>query len=510
MRFNPETQPVGLLENIFESTAEQSLEADINLPDYCPEIRKILKCTVSTNILSIQNNSGRITVEANALVKILYVGENEKAASYEQKYPLQKIIESDKITADSSVGVRINTDYANCRAVNPRRLDIRAMLTFIFKGMKKTGENILCSASGDGVQTLTQNHCFASLTGVCEKPFSMSEVIEIQGDKPTVSQIINISSTPLISEVKIISNKALLKGELIIKIYYLSEENSAIENLEHSLPISRIIEIDGINENNLCGIGLTVNSSEGIPKADSAGDIRLIDFSAVISAFMAVFEEKDVDLITDVYSTEYELKTVTKNIEALSFNDTVNTSFTNKIVFESIGVSVGNVVAAWCSDIKYNFSSKDAACRINGTYQATVLYKDSENRLGIIQKPVDFGYSHKLKNESERIACYGSVVVSACFCAVTGDSRLELKSEISVSAIILSSCNKKYICSIEPENKKSKNDLSSALTVYFCDKGENVWNIAKKYNTTVEAVMAENELKSDLIENDCMLLIPSA
>lgn len=510
MKLNLDTQPIGLFENIYESTAEQSLDADINLPDYCPEIQRILKCVVTANVCSVHNNSGRVTTDANAVIRLIYVGENGKTSAYEQTYPLQKIVESNNITSDSAVSVRINTDYVNCRAVNPRRVDIRAMLTFVFKAMKKRSENILCHASGAGIQTLANKHTFASLTGICEKPFSMSEVIEIGENKQPVFQIINVFAVANAGEVKIISNKALIKGELSLKIHYFAEENGAVECVEHSMPISQIIEIDGIGETDISGIRLAVCSCEAVPKADSSGDIRLIDLNAVISAFMAVFEEADVNIISDAYSTEYDLKTVCKNIDILECNDKIETSFTNKVIFESIGVSVNNVIAAWCSDIKYAFTVKDNNCVINGSYQATVIYKDTDNQTGIIQKSVDFDYSHKLKNNAERINCHGSVSLSACSCAVTGDSRLEMKTEITASVLVLSCSNKKYISSVEILNETCKKENNCALTVYFCDKGENVWNIAKKYNTTVDAIMCENELKSDCVENGGMLLIPSA
>ena len=510
MKFNHESQPIGLFENIYESTAEQSLDADINLPDYCPEIQRILKCVVNANVCSVHNNSGRVTTDANAVVRLIYVGDNGKTAAFEQTYPLQKIVESNNITSDSAVSVRINTDYVNCRAVNPRRVDIRAMLTFVFKAIKKRNENVLCSVQGAGIQTLSKKHMLASLAGLCEKSFAMSEVIEIGENKEPVSQIINVFAVANADDIKIISNKALVKGELTLKIHYFAEENGAVECVEHSMPISQILEIDGINENDISGIRLTVSSCEAIPKADSSGEIRLIDLNAVVSAFMTVFEESEINLISDAYSTEYDVKTACKNIEALEFNDKIETSFTNKVILESIGVSVNNVVAAWCSDIKYGFSAKENQCVINGTYQATVIYKDSDNQTGIIQKSVDFEYTHKLNYPAERINCYGSVALSACSCAVTGDSRLEMKTEINISILALSCQNKKYISSIEILNENSKKDSACALTVYFCDKNESVWNIAKKYNTTVEAIINENDLKTDCIENGGMILIPSA
>lgn len=508
MKFNNETQSVGLIENIYDSTAEQSLDADINLPDYCPEIQRILKCNIIPNISSVNNNSGRITTDVNAIVRIIYVGDNGKTTAFDQSYPIQKITESNNITSDSAVSVKINVDYVNCRAVNPRRVDIKAMLTFVFKVFNKRYENVLTHASGAGIQTLKNQFNIASLTSLCDKQFSMSEVVEVGENKKPVFQIMNVFSVADLNETKIISNKVLIKGDLRIKIHYLAEDNGAVECIEHSMPVSQIIEADGVNETDLCSIRLDVCSCEAVPKSDSSGEIRLIEFNAVLNAFLGSFNETDISLISDAYSTDYDVKTAVKNMEISEYNDKIETVFTNKVILESIGVSVNNIIAAWCSDIKYNFISKEDKCVISGSYVATVIYKDSDNQTGMIQKSVDFDYSHKTKNACDRINCYGSVYLSGCSCSVTGDSRIEMKTEVGVSVLIFSSVLRKYISTVDVLNENNKKENSCALTVYFCDKGENVWNIAKRYNTTVEAVMQENELKTDCIENGRMILIP--
>ncbi|MBQ2973889.1 MAG: DUF3794 domain-containing protein [Clostridia bacterium] len=508
MNYSTETQKIGFFESVYESTAEQSLDADINLPDYCPEIRKILKCTVVPNINSVQNNSGRLTADATATVRIFYIGENGKPAGYEQNYPLQKFVESDKITSDSSVRVNIKTDYANCRAVNPRRIDVRAMMTFIFKVMNKREENILCSAEGEGIQTISDEQTVASLCGINERAFTLSEVIELPSDKPIVSQIINVTACAVTNEVKVINNKALLKGDCNIKLYYISDDSSAVEYIEHSVPISQIIELDGLHDNCKTGITLNVCSCETLPKADSSGDIRLIDFNARINAFIIAFDEKLVSFIDDSYSTLCETKNSFKSVELLSYNDNFETSFTNKVVLESIGVSVDCVLAVWCSDIKYNFMPKDGKCFAVGTYQANIVYKDNENQIGIIQKPVDFDCSVQMKEKAERTTCFGSVQIVSCSCAVTGDSRLELKTEMITSGIILSNYMKKYVNDIELFKENKRKDTPCALTIYFSDKGENIWNIARKYNTTVDAIKEENNFSGSIVEDKCMLLIP--
>lgn len=509
MNYNRTTQKLGFCDVVYETTSEQSLDADINLPDYCPEIQRILSCTVAADLISVQNNSGRITADCNADIRILYVGENGKISSYEQNFPLQKYVESAKITSDCAVDVRVKTDYANCRAVNPRRTDVRAMLSFVFKVYGKREESLLCSAEGAGIQTVYDEHSFASLCSVSERAFSLSEVIELPAEKPALSGIINVSACALADETKIINNKALIKGLCNVKIYYIAGESGAVESVEHSMPISQIIEADGLNENCKVNINLNVTSCEAVPKADSSGNIRLMDFNIRISALAAAFEEKPLTLITDAYSTEYKSEIKHKNIGLMSYIDSFDASFTNKVILESIGVSVDSVIAVWCSEIYNNFIAKDDNCAINGTYQVNIVYKDSDNQYGIIRKPVDFDYSVKMSEKSERINCFGSVQIMSCSCAVTGDSRLEVKTELCAKGLILSCGMKKYVSEILlSEDDNIKKD-SCALTIYFCDKKESLWDIARKYNTTVEAIKAENEIDADTVDNKCMLMIPA-
>ena len=45
------------------------------------------------------------------------------------------------------------------------------------------------------------------------------------------------------------------------------------------------------------------------------------------------------------------------------------------------------------------------------------------------------------------------------------------------------------------------------MTLYFGSKNENLWDVAKNYNTTIEAIRGENALNGDVTEKDGMLLV---
>lgn len=509
MKFSSETKKLSFCETVFETTAEQSLEADITLPDYCPEIQKILRCNVVTNIISVQNSNGRMTAQGNAVVKIIYVGDNGKTVSFEQSYPVQKSAESDSVNSESCLDVKINVDYVNSRAVNPRRIDIRAMLTFVFRAERKNEESVLCRAEGCGIQCRSKEFTYASLSGLCSKAFSLTEVIEIPSDKNSVSQIMNASAFAVAKDVKIINNKILVKGDCEIKVYYTAENKDTIDCIEHSIPISQIIEVDGVTEDCFSSLCLKVTSCETAAKVDSSGSMRLVDIAVRVCASFAAYNEFSLDLISDVYSTSHNLKNDVRSLEINNLNTAVDTSFINKVVIESIGVSVDCVLAVWCDDIKYSSSLKGDLCVINGTYRATVIYRDSDKQTGIIHKPVDFEYTVNLKNPAQRINSRILLQIAACSCSLSGESKLEIKTEISACGIILSNEIVKYINEINVVDELDNSENACALTIYFSDENEKVWSIAKKYRTTVEAIMKENELESETVESRRFLLIPA-
>ena len=55
---------------------------------------------------------------------------------------------------------------------------------------------------------------------------------------------------------------------------------------------------------------------------------------------------------------------------------------------------------------------------------------------------------------------------------------------------------------------KKERDGDYAVKLYYGTENEEIWDIAKRYSTVVDAVLEENELAGDRLENGGMLLIP--
>ena len=58
------------------------------------------------------------------------------------------------------------------------------------------------------------------------------------------------------------------------------------------------------------------------------------------------------------------------------------------------------------------------------------------------------------------------------------------------------------------DSVKKERDGDYAIKLYYGVENEEVWSIAKRYSTSVSAVMEENEIAGERLENGGMLLIP--
>ena len=107
--------------------------------------------------------------------------------------------------------------------------------------------------------------------------------------------------------------------------------------------------------------------------------------------------------------------------------------------------------------------------------------------------------------------CSPIIMPVSCSYLLTGSNQIEVKVEAMISANIFALHTEQVITGVNLcEDKMFSAKDRFGLTIYFAEQGESVWEIAKKYRTTSELVMNENDLAEDVLAESRMLLIPCA
>ena len=118
LKVNREMIPV--TESILDELQEQSVELDYVLPDYHPDIFRIIGCSCTPTICSYSIGAERMTYEMEAEIRVLYCGaESNQVQCICRKWNVSKTIDLPRSCENPIVHIQPKTDYVNCRAVNP-------------------------------------------------------------------------------------------------------------------------------------------------------------------------------------------------------------------------------------------------------------------------------------------------------------------------------------------------------------------------------------------------------
>ena len=87
--------------------------------------------------------------------------------------------------------------------------------------------------------------------------------------------------------------------------------------------------------------------------------------------------------------------------------------------------------------------------------------------------------------------------------------ELELRIEFLIDGVLYEFSYENVMMDIQIHEEQLKTrDDKCALRLYFADAGESIWEIAKKYNTSVTAIIEQNSIDQEVLSSRGMILIP--
>ena len=185
---------------------EQLIENDISLADYYGDIVKILGCSGTANIFSANVISDKVVIDGNIVIRIIYTDAQGKTEILENSIPFNRTVDIKNASDNDSITAVCTGEQINCRAVNPRRAEIRGSAT-LHICVTGTEEKTYISQVPDGFcHTLSSLHEGWLMQGSAVKNFSLNAECD-PDEKYNGAKISRMSFLPVISEIKTIRNK---------------------------------------------------------------------------------------------------------------------------------------------------------------------------------------------------------------------------------------------------------------------------------------------------------------
>ena len=88
------------------------------------------------------------------------------------------------------------------------------------------------------------------------------------------------------------------------------------------------------------------------------------------------------------------------------------------------------------------------------------------------------------------------------------DDVIEIRCELKICGAVFSENRVNTVKNVNVFEDKPIPPENCALTLYFADKGEKLWDIAKSHNTKLDLLLSENSAENQVLDAPKMLLIP--
>ncbi len=494
-------------EETFDQTIEKTFDGEIVIADYLGDALRILKTECTPRIISKRKSEGKQTVDCVADIKIWYWSEDGKISVASKSESFTEEIGVKGISDAFYVRTSVCCDYSNGQIINSRKLSYKTVVSLSARLYKKREKKVVIPENFFGMEYLKKDVSVSSLVATAEKTIIVSDVIEVMQGKGEIKEIIKSSAVIATGDLKSINNKIITRGHADTKILYVSPENK-IECVMAEIPFTQIIDIEGIDEDCVADLRYAVNSITASPKPDENGEMRQITVEMDVMAIARGYKNVEYQIASDAYSLCHSCKVETEKVSFESFLGHFNTvaSFKESVEFTDSVIAVNDVsVTASVINVSRDGDKINVNCGVN----CNVLAINQSREAVSVTRRFESVATVVSNFNAENMRMEPDIKISAVSFSISGDNRIDVKYEITLDCLIFSESTVNCIVSAQIDEKtKLERKNKSPLVIYFAKKGDDLFEIAKAYRTSKNAIIEANSLAEEIFSENKTIIIP--
>ena len=491
-----------------ELTLTQEETAETIVPDYCPDIARIIGTAGRVELHSREIRDGRGAVSGAVRVTVLYAPDGEGGVrTLDFAMPFTAETDGKALPECAAMLADTETEFLETRMLNPRKVFTHCKLVTRLTGFRKRALCFTADVEADPalqVEKRLETQHAVLLTHIAEKDFTFSEQLDLSPGREGAAEILTHWAAGTVTEAKIVGGRLLFKGVFTVSLLYRTADG-ACRAAGGELPFSQMLELDGDAEGAEPTVLLQITGEDlQIDGGDSEG--REIAVTLYLHAAALVRRGEDLTLLGDLYSTAYELTYDAAPLALTAFHQTLVRRQAVREVLE-IGTSASSVLAAsvTCGAAAVSMEGESAVLRTSALVRA--LYLDEGGAPLAAERSVDVKCQLELPEGcqiSARAVCAGEVT------AAPADRGIEVRFPVDFRAEAETAVRRVCVCggTIDTDSPREAAGAPS-LVLRRLGKQETAWDLAKRYNSTIGVILAANQLESEEeIPRDQLLLIP--
>ncbi len=501
-----------------KSSAESqiTLDEEFNVPDVRPDVGRMIQKKGQVQIRKVNVTDDRIMLSGELKFCLLYVtdDDNRGISSLEGQLPIEETMRLDGVGDGDKIRLNWEVEDLAVRLIHPRKLNIQAMISFVADVQEQKSLLLPVEVQdGDSMSYFRQEK---TILGICvhrKDTLRLREEIVLPTNKQDVERILWQDIQVRGLKLRCGEGEVLYKGEMFVFLLYMGEDpSSPPEWIEEIIPVSGSLDCEKCEADMLPNIEVRMSQSQITVKPDANGEERMLTAEAVLDVDLRLEREQRFSLLMDAYDPTRECTPVGREEETeyLLIKNEAKCRIGDR---QSTGEAQGKILQICHSD----GVARVDECRVTaggleveGILQVRILYivSDDDMPFYAMEAVLPFQQMIEVPGMQPQVRFELHVDLEQLSTTMADSHEIEIKATINCSALVLGRQTLMLLqdIRIKPLDPSRIRNLPGIVCCRMQPQ-DTLWELAKKYYTTVEDIRELNGLEAEPQAGQTILLV---
>lgn len=491
-----------------EGSTNNVLKGEYLIKDSHPDAHQILGVDAKATVTNKDILSDKVMIEGQINYSVLYLSEDESgtqrvdSVNLSEKFAdyLELNNEEHKILCD----VECVIEHIQANIINERKISIDGVRVTKWNIYKIQNLEFVKDIEGNGdVQVKRNSEELNQVKGQKDIEFIGKSLMKATMDKPEIDEILKYSMMLHKKEVKLGEDKVYFGCYCKIQVLYKGRDSEELILLQDDVYLSKEEELVGINSEMMTSQNVDIVNSDCTVMPDDLGENRNISVEFIAKGNVKVMSREKVDVVKDAYSPTVVMDLVENKCELGVVHGSMTTDIILKdnIYLKDENERLGNIIMVYGCPVITDKIAEDDKVKIEGIIKVSALYKTADEgyKFNMCNGEIPFTSVLDIKGTRPNMNIIAKVQLESIDGTVEANT-IAIRATLSVGVKVLYTIDKNWIVDVVP-NKEDKKEKKSSVTIYVVSKGDTLWELAKKFNTTMNELIRVNDIENPEVIN---------
>ena len=483
---------ISLDRSLEKEQAQILIEGEILAPDNKPDIGQILGAEAEVFIERYEIGAERINYKAKLELKILYLS-NGVLQSLVVSKQAEDFINVTGLTKDANVKLNaqlLNVEYV---LINDRKVSYKAIVDVTAQAVIKEVHELVTDIETEQGEIFSKKSEFVvhEFLKTSVDRINIKEEIELTSEKGQIDEILTTNARVHSTETRVTPAGVAISGILNLSFLYRSGE--VVDFIEKDVPFSSTLPLE--SEEAFVDVSLVVLDKHTRLAQNDDGEERIIEAEITILANVSASEKKNIELLTDIYGTNENIETETISLNYPRFVLQGKSQANIKEIVNIDGPEILQVFRVSGNVVLDDVTIYEDKIVVEGVIDADILYiaKSDSTPMYSFKQMIPFTHTIEALGAKPDMVSNVFAVIDSIYFNMLTEKEVELRVTLGFNNSLTENLVTEAITDVS--FSELSNDDNASITVYIVQRGDTLWNIAKRYKTSPEELASVNELE---------------